>query len=152
MSFLITAFNEFVSSQIEVEGQATMSLVQFDNEYDVLYEAIPIQQVAELTDETFVPRGSTALLDAMGQTIVRTGQRLAAMPEAERPGRVLFVTLTDGEENSSREYNLHRINDMITEQKEKYYWQFLFLAANWDAIHRFPIRYWSGPSHNIWNL
>ncbi|MBV12223.1 vWA domain-containing protein [Rubinisphaera sp.] len=130
----ITAFNEFVSSQIEVEGQATMSLVQFDNEYDVLYEAIPIEQVSELTAETFVPRGSTALLDAMGQTIVRTGQRLAAMPEAERPGTVLFVTLTDGEENSSSEYNLHRINEMITEQREKYSWQFLFLAANQDAI------------------
>ncbi len=70
----------------------------------------------------------------MGQTIVQTGQRLAAMSEAERPGTVLFVTLTDGAENSSREYNLHGINDMITEQKEIYSWQFLFLAANQDAI------------------
>ncbi|WP_339747608.1 hypothetical protein [uncultured Rubinisphaera sp.] len=65
---------------------------------------------------------------------MRTDQRLAAIPEAERPGTVLFVTLTDGEENSSSEYNLHRINEMITEQREKYSWQFLFLAANQDAI------------------
>ena len=130
----ISAFNEFLKSQQAEDSEAHMTLVQFDDEYDVLYEAVRLEEAPELTATTFVPRGLTALLDAMGRTIVGTGQRLAAMPESERPGTVLFVTLTDGEENSSKEFDLHHINDMINEQRDKYRWQFLFLAANQDAI------------------
>lgn len=130
----ITAFNEFLRSQRVAAGSARMTLVQFDNQYELLYEDVPIDRAKELNANTFVPRGSTALLDAMGRTIINTGNRLAALPEADRPGTVLFVTLTDGYENSSREFNLSRINAMIAEQRDTYSWEFVFLAANQDAI------------------
>jgi hypothetical protein len=81
-----------------------------------------------------VPRGSTALLDAQGRTIVELGQELAALPESERPSKVIVVTLTDGLENASRQYNLEKIGEMIREQRDKYNWDFVFLGANQDAI------------------
>jgi hypothetical protein len=130
----IEAFNGFLTSQRQGAGSAWMTLVQFDNEYDVVFNALPLDQAPELTDESFQPRGATALLDAMGKTMLSTGKRLGELPEADRPGTVLFVTLTDGEENSSRDYELAQINSMITEQRDKYAWQFIFLAANQDAI------------------
>lgn len=130
----IDAFNQFLRSQRAAAGSARISLVQFDNEYEVLYEAEWLDQADELNNDRFVPRGSTALLDAMGRTIIKTGERLAAMPESERPGTVLFVTLTDGHENASRKYDSHRVNAMITQQRDAYQWQFVFLAANQDAI------------------
>jgi hypothetical protein len=130
----IQAFNQFLQSQRKADGSANMTLVQFDDQYEVLYEAKDIGQAWELNGGNYVPRASTALLDAMGRTILRTGQRLVAMNERDRPGTVLFVTLTDGLENASCEFDVTRINSMISEQRDKYSWQFLFLAANQDAI------------------
>lgn len=130
----IEAFNGFLNSQRRGAGVARMTLVQFDDQYEVVFEAQPLDKAPELNDQTFQPRGATALLDAMGKTMLATGKRLREMPEANRPGTVIFVTLTDGQENSSREFDLTKINAMITEQRDKYSWQFLFLAANQDAI------------------
>jgi len=130
----IEAFNSFLKSQRTGAGEGRMSLIQFDDQYEVVYQAQPLSLASELTNETFVPRGSTALLDAMGKAMVSTGRRFSSMPEHERPGTVLFVTLTDGEENASHEYDLPKINTMISEQRDKYAWQFIFLAANQDAI------------------
>jgi hypothetical protein len=81
-----------------------------------------------------VPRGSTALLDAVGRAINETGERLAKMPEAERPGLVVFVVMTDGPENSSREFTKSHIKQMIEHQQSVYKWQFTFLGANQDAF------------------
>jgi hypothetical protein len=130
----IESFNGFLLSQRGGAGTAQMTLVQFDDQFDTLYTSQPVADAPELTDATYQPRASTALLDAMGRTIVATGQRLARLPEAQRPGTVLFVTLTDGLENASREYTLPRLNQMIAEQRDKYAWQFIFLGANQDAI------------------
>jgi hypothetical protein len=88
----------------------------------------------DLDTTTYVPRGSTALLDAIGRTVTELGQKLAATPEAERPGQVIVAIFTDGYENASRQFDLHQINDLITQQRNTYNWQFLFLAANQDAI------------------
>jgi hypothetical protein len=130
----IEAFNGFLISQRTGAGTAQMTLIQFDDQYEIVFEAQPLDQAPELNETTFQPRGSTALLDGMGRTIIASGKRFADMPESERPGTVLFVTLTDGEENSSREFDLQKINTMISEQRDKYSWQFIFLAANQDAI------------------
>lgn len=128
------AFNGFLTSQKSGTGDAWMTLVQFDDQYDMVYEGIPIAHAPPLTDATYQPRGSTALLDAMGRTIVATGERLRALPEDQRPGTVVFVTLTDGLENASRQYSLHLINELICQQRDVYSWQFVFLGANQDAI------------------
>ncbi len=81
-----------------------------------------------------MPRGSTALLDAQGRTIVELGQELAALAEHERPSKVIVVTITDGLENASKHFNLEQIGEMIREQRDKYNWDFVFLGANQDAI------------------
>jgi hypothetical protein len=105
--------------------------VQFDTEYEFVHRAKPIEGVPEYV---LTPRGGTALLDAVGRAINETGERLAAMPEAHRPGLVVFVVMTDGEENSSREFSKSQIKEKISHQQDKYGWQFVFLGANQDAF------------------
>lgn len=130
----IGGYNQFLSDQKVAPGEATITLAQFDDVYEVVYGGIPIADAKPLDGETFKPRGSTALLDAIGRTIHDTGKRLEAMPEGQRPENVIFVIITDGEENSSKEYRHDRINEMITHQREAYNWNFVFLGANQDAI------------------
>ncbi|MBX7104668.1 MAG: VWA domain-containing protein [Gemmataceae bacterium] len=123
--------NTFIRGQSSETGVALLTLVQFDTEYEFVHRGVPINSVPEYK---LVPRGSTALLDAVGRAIQETGQRLAAMPEAERPGLVVFVIVTDGHENASREYTKARIKEMIAHQQSVYKWQFTFLGANQDAF------------------
>ncbi|MBI1338340.1 MAG: VWA domain-containing protein [Phycisphaera sp.] len=144
----IGGFNTFVDDQKKAPapgsgapgsgapGKCSFTLVQFDSEnpQEVIHDMAPIDHVPQLTEKTYVPRAATPLLDAMGHLIVNTGQRLANLPEHERPSRVIFVTLTDGQENASQEYDRRKIFEMIKHQREQYNWQFVFLAANQDAI------------------
>jgi hypothetical protein len=130
----VGGFNQFLKDQKKVPGKALLTLVQFDHEYQFVHQAVPIGSVPPLTRKTYVPRGSTALLDAIGRAINETGQRLSALPDPERPGTVIVMILTDGLENASREFRRDIILRMITHQREKYAWQFVFLGANQDAI------------------
>lgn len=129
----IGGFNTFLEQQKKAEGKCNLTYVQFDDEIDVRYDGTRISDIPTLTEETYVPRGMTALLDAVGTTINKVGVRLASTEEEKRPGKVVFVILTDGNENASREFNHKRISDMIKEQRDKYQWEFVFLAANQDA-------------------
>ena len=131
---VIGGLNTFIQAQAQVEGEACFTLVQFDNEYEVVHAHVPVQDVPPLTDQTYVPRGSTALLDAIGRTIVATGARLAMMAEADRPQVVIFAVQTDGLENASHEFSRQQVFDMIRHQEANYAWQFVFLAADQDAI------------------
>ncbi len=124
-------FDAFIAKQRKVAGECKVTLVRFDTEYEIVYSSTPLDQVAALVLE---PRGSTALLDALGRTIDSVGRRLGGLPEAERPSQVLFVVVTDGQENASHEYGRKLIFDMITHQREKYGWEFVFLGANQDSI------------------
>lgn len=130
----IAGFNEFLQSQLDSPGDANLSLMLFDNEFDKIYDRTPLQEVRGLDDTTYEPRASTSLLDAIGQAITGLGKQLSAEPEEKRPGKVIVAIYTDGYENSSREYTLDKINKMITHQREVYAWEFMFLAANQDAI------------------
>jgi len=130
---VIGGFNNFIRDQKKVEGKATMTLVQFDDEYLVNYEFIDIQNVADLNNETYVPRGMTAMYDAIGKTIVNTGIALSNMDENNRPEKVIVIIQTDGYENASQEYTSEVIKKMIKEQEEKYNWTFTFLGANINA-------------------
>ena len=130
----IAGFTQFLREQQEAPSSARLTLVLFDGEYLVPCDGLPIEEVVELDTTTYVPRGSTALLDAIGRTITELGKRLAATPETDRPGQVIIAIFTDAYENASRHFDLHKINDLITHQRENYNWQFLFLAANQDAI------------------
>ena len=123
--------NSFIKKQAELPGEARLSLVQFDTEYEFVHRMAPIKEVPHFH---LVPRGWTALLDAVGRAIVETGERLATMAEDDRPGLVVFVIVTDGQENSSKEFTKTKIKEMIEHQQSAYKWQFTFLGANQDAF------------------
>lgn len=130
----IGGFNSFLNSQQQNETEASLSLVQFDDQYETLYIDKDIKQADKLTSNTFQPRGSTALFDAIGQTINSVGQRLAELAESERPDKVLLVIMTDGFENASREFSAEKISEMIKHQRNVYSWEFMFIGANQDAV------------------
>jgi len=130
----IAGFNQFLREQQSAPGQARFTLVLFDDQYEVPCLSIPITEVTALDTTTFVPRGSTALLDAIGRTIDELGAKLDAEPETNRPGQVLVAILTDGLENASHRYSLQDVSSRIARQRDTYQWRFLFLGAGQDAI------------------
>lgn len=130
----IGGFNELIEKQKKIEGDAYVTTVLFDHEYEVLHDHVALKDVAPLTDKEYFARGSTALLDAVGRTINAVGARLAATLEEERPAHVVFVITTDGMENASREYTAKQVREMVEHQQQKYSWQFVFLGANMDAV------------------
>jgi hypothetical protein len=130
----IAGFNLFLDEQQQTEGLAKLTLALFDDEYLVPINALPVAEVIALNHDTYLPRRSTALLDAIGRTVDDLGARLAAMPEKNRPAQVIVAILTDGLENSSQTCTWKQIARVIKHQTEQYKWTFLFLGANQDAI------------------
>jgi hypothetical protein len=123
--------NSFIAEQAKESGEALVTLLQFDTEYEFLYQGTPIQEVPPYE---LVPRGMTALLDAVGRAVNETSERLAEMAEKDRPGLVIFVIMTDGLENSSKEFTKDQIKEMIERQQKEHDWHFTFLGANQDAF------------------
>jgi hypothetical protein len=123
--------NTFIENQKELPGECLFTLVQFDTEYEFVFQGTPIKRVGKVE---LVPRGATALLDAVGRAINEAGKRLKDTPEDQRPGLVVFVILTDGQENSSKEFTKAKIKEMVEHQRDKYKWQFTYLGANVDAF------------------
>jgi len=122
----IGGYNSFVKNQRDLKADnAILSLFQFDNEYEMIYIDKKIEDVPLLDHQTFIPGGTTALLDAIGRTISNVIK--------EEKDSIIFVILTDGEENSSKEFSRSKINDLIKNKKEEG-WEFIFLGANQDAI------------------
>jgi len=121
----------FLKEQREVPGKCTVRISQFDDHYEVVCESIP---VAEVKNPDLVPRGSTALLDAWGRLMTEFGEELADLPEDERPENVIFVVITDGHENSSREWTRDALFEAVTEQTNKWGWKFAYLGADQDAV------------------
>ena len=130
----IAGFNFFLGEQQAGRGLIKLTLVLFDDEYLVPINALPVAEILPLNIDTYVPRGTTALLDAIGRTINELGARLAALPRNDRPGQVIVAILTDGLENSSQTCTWQHIAGVIKHQTEQYRWTFLFLGANQDAI------------------
>jgi uncharacterized protein YegL len=130
----IEGVNEFLSGQKKLDGKCKFTLWQFDTEHETPYKAISIHKMPYLTTESFVPRGATALNDAICMAAEKTGNRLRRMKEHNRPENVMFVIMTDGHENASREFDERDVKKMIKHQSKKYNWDFVFLGANQDAI------------------
>lgn len=125
------AVNGFVKEQAKLPGRATIAIAQFDNVYETVNASIPADQVPEYR---LHPRNSTALLDAIGLAITEFGDELSALPESQRPGNVILAIMTDGYENSSREWTYEKIEKLVTHQQDVYGWNILYLGANQDAI------------------
>jgi uncharacterized protein YegL len=130
----IAGFNEFLRDQQSVEGQARLTLVLFDDRIEIPIDNIPVSEVVELDTRTYTTRGSTALLDAIGETVDSFKVRTRDLPPESRPDQVIFAIFTDGEENASRRFTWKDIAGKIRRRQEKQGWQFLFLGANQDAI------------------
>lgn len=128
----IGGFNSLVKKQSQ-EGETLLTVILFDDDYEVLWNGMNAKNI-RLTEREYFVRGSTAMLDAVGRTILDVGNRLSQTFEEQRPGKVLFVITTDGMENSSCEFTYEKVKELIQYQKEKYNWEFIFLGANIDSI------------------
>jgi len=129
--------NAFLADQKQQPGEATLTLVQFDNQdpYEVIHQFAPLAQVPALTRETYVPRGGTPLLDALGRGINDVEKQVADLPEDARPAKILVAVVTDGAENASHEFRKEQIVKMIGQKRDGGSWDFAFLSADLDAIN-----------------
>lgn len=130
----IGGYNSILKAQKEVKGEAHVTTILFDEKYEVLHNGEDIGNVQPITGKEYFVRGSTALLDAIGKTIIDIGLRFSNTIRSERPSRVLVVITTDGYENASREFSYQKIKEMISYHEVKYSWEFMFIGANMDAV------------------
>lgn len=132
----IGGFNTFLKEQQDLDGEATITLAQFDTQdpYEVVYDFIPLAKAEKLTRETYVPRAATPLLDAMGRGINDVEKKIADLPKKDQPTKVVLVVITDGQENSSREFRKDQVAKMIQEKQDAG-WQIVFLGADLDGIN-----------------
>jgi len=119
----VNAFNEFVQKQKALPGKANLTLVAFDNHYEVKYDSIDLNSVPLLTINQVQPRGMTALNDAIGRTINR----------AKDSRKTIVLIQTDGEENCSQEFDNEQVKALINAKKELG-WEFIFIGAGIDAF------------------
>ena len=130
----IGGFNSMLLKQKTEEGEAFVTTVLFDNEYEIIHDRISVKDVPEMTDNEYKPRGSTALIDAIGRTIRHIANIHKYQRKEDVPANTIFVIITDGMENASHIYSSEKVKRMIEHEKEKYGWEFIFLGANIDAV------------------
>lgn len=130
----IGGYNAMLKKQQKEKGEAIVTTVLFDDNYELLHDRINIKGIAPMTEKEYFVEGCTALLDAIGKTIHKIGNAQKHTSPEHRANKVMFVITTDGLENASREYTYEKIKEMIENQKAKYSWEFIFLGANIDAI------------------
>lgn len=132
----IGGFNSTIEKQKKEEGEVFVTTILFDNKIELLHNRVNIKDIKNMTDKEYYVRGSTALLDAIGDgiSLEKTAQITAEKEGKAKADKVIFVIITDGMENASKEYNYEAIKNMINTQKEKNKWEFLFLGANIDAV------------------
>jgi hypothetical protein len=129
----VGGFNSLIKDQKNSEGKAFVTTVLFDTEFIYVHDRTDISKVKPLTEKDYVPRGCTALLDAVGMTIQHiAGIHKYARPE-DVPSKTIFVITTDGMENASREFRYDTVKKLIEKEQKKYGWEFIFLGANIDA-------------------
>jgi hypothetical protein len=154
---VISGFNEFIESQKTLPGETIFSLTQFsssdyplwvnnsrsgslalaDNSlsFRPIYHLANLKTVDNLTESSYSPYGTTPLLQAMTKAIEDFGEDLKALPEKNRPSKVVFVTITDGLENSSNvQFTKEKLSTVVKHQENKYAWQFIYLGANQDSF------------------
>lgn len=130
----IGGFNSFIEEQRLVEGKATVSVHTFSTRRKTLSSMVPIKEATLLDRASYSPSGGTALNDALGQSIIDLGKDLSDLPEEDRPGKVLFIVITDGEENSSCSFSKEQVKSMVEQQESIYKWNFIYLGANVDSF------------------
>jgi len=130
----IGGYNAMLKKQQQEAGEAVVTTVLFDDQYELLHDRINIKGIRPISAREYYVRGCTALLDAIGKTIQKIANVQQHTSEEERAEKVLFVITTDGMENASKEYSYKKIRSLVEKQQKKYGWEFIFLGANIDAI------------------
>lgn len=130
----IGGFNGMIEKQKKEAGNATITTVLFDDQYELLHDRITLEGISSLTEKDYYVRGTTALLDAIGKTINKISQVQKKTNEASRADKVLFIITTDGHENASTEFTSSKVKEMIKHHKNQLDWEFVFLGANIDAV------------------
>lgn len=130
----IGGYNSLMEKQRKLDGECVITTVLFDNRYELLHDRIDLRAVTPITEKEYFVGGATALLDAIGRTIHKIAAVQEHTAEEYRAEKVMFVIITDGEENASREYSAAQVKELIKRQKERYGWEFVFLGANIDAV------------------
>ncbi len=130
----IGGYNSFLERQKKEEGEALVTTVLFDDQYELLHDHVDIKKVQPITSKEYYARGMTALLDAIGKTLTEVGHRQYEAEERATPAKTMVVIITDGKENASREYTLNAVKKQVKTQQEKHGWEFIFLGANIDAV------------------
>ena len=130
----IGGYNSVIARQKKELGEALVTTVLFDDQVEILHDRVNLKQLSPISEQDYFVRGSTALLDAVGKTINRIVRTERQTSDDLRADKVMFVIITDGMENASREYNFEKVKTMIQHEKEKYGWEFVFLGANMDAV------------------
>lgn len=127
---MVGGLNQLFSEQAELGQKCLVDYVQFDDSYELVFENKPVEDARAVLK----PRGSTALLDAIGRSVTDLGEKFARMSEAKRPGTVVVIVITDGYENASREWSASAIKQLIEQQESEWNWDFNFLGAGLDAV------------------
>lgn len=130
----IGGFNSLIEKQKRVEGKCFVTTVLFDNRSETIHDRVELSEIKPMTEDDYSVRGCTALLDALGETIRHIAHIHRYARAEDVPAHTTFVIMTDGMENASRRYDSATVKRMIEHEKEKYGWEFLFLAANIDAV------------------
>jgi hypothetical protein len=125
--------NGFIDEQRKLEGEVRFTFIKFDgnNPCDIQYDGVPLADVGRCTLE---PRGNTPLLDAIGKSVNHLHERLKTLKKKQAPGAVVFLIITDGAENASREYTKEAVRGLIQQRETDDKWRFVFLGANIDAF------------------
>ncbi len=132
----VGGYNTFIDGQKQLPGECEVTLIQFNNHREFTYKSKNINELEKgLLIEQYRPSNGTALLDAIGVAIEEKGAEFAKMSEEQRPGKVMFVIITDGVENASQDFTYAKIKEMIEHQKSVYNWDFTFLGANIDTFN-----------------
>ena len=119
-----------IEQKANKNGKCAVSLYKFESTVSKIYMGKDVNDVEYLDDKSYRPGGCTAMNDAIGTAIDEIGKWLDNMDESEKPEKNLIVIMTDGEENSSREYSFDKVKEMIKHQEEKYSWTFMYLGAD----------------------
>ena len=130
----VGGFNTMIEKQKKQNAPCYVSTVFFNHTSEVLYDRVKLGEVQKMTEDDFFVGGSTALMDAIGGAIHHIGNIHKYIRPEDVPANTMFVIMTDGMENASRNYSSDRVKQMIERQKKRYGWEFLFIGANIDAI------------------
>lgn len=129
----ISGFNEFIDSQRDLPGEASVTVITFSDKYEYIADNVDIKEVPHLTKDNYKTSGNTALNDTLGDAILKTSADVLKRKRKDQPEKVLFCVLSDGEENASTNFSDNSIKSLVKHKQDEFGWEFLFLCANQDV-------------------